>query len=349
MNDETPVAVISGANRGIGLEAARQLAEQGYRVIIGSRDEQKGHEAAEGLDGAVEARQLDVSDPESVERFAQGLEGEVDHVDALINNAGVIGDTGRRGADADLDEVKGVLETNLFGAWRLTQALAPLLEKSGHGRVVNISSGMGQLSDMNGGAPSYRVSKTALNALTRIFANELGGVGREGQLGVPRAGCRPTWAAPGPRARWTRAPTRRCGWPPSRRTARPAASSAVASRSTGEDSARGPQMTGTATQAAPPAPPAGQYPHLPPGRADAASPRKAPPAPGAPPPPPPPPPDQGAWGSDQQYGGVWDDKDAWGPRGLRACGGAQCSATKPSSGTIGRPRSTQAAIPPARL
>jgi NAD(P)-dependent dehydrogenase (short-subunit alcohol dehydrogenase family) len=108
-----------------------------------------------------------------VERFAREVEGEVDHLDALINNAGVIGDTGRRGTDADLDEVKEVLETNVFGAWRLTQALAPLLEKSGHGRVVNISSGMGQLSDMNGGAPSYRVSKTALNALTRIFANEL--------------------------------------------------------------------------------------------------------------------------------------------------------------------------------
>ncbi|MGI8597106.1 MAG: SDR family oxidoreductase [Thermoleophilaceae bacterium] len=174
MNDETRVAVISGANRGIGLEAARQLAQKGYRVIIGSRDEQKGREAAEGLDGTVEARQLDVSDPESVERFAREVEGEVDYLDALINNAGVIGDTGRRGTDADLDEVKEVLETNVFGAWRLTQALAPLLEKSGHGRVVNISSGMGQLSDMNGGAPSYRVSKTALNALTRIFANELG-------------------------------------------------------------------------------------------------------------------------------------------------------------------------------
>ncbi len=173
MNDETPVAVISGANRGIGLEAARQLAERGYRVIIGSRDEQKGREAAEGLDGPVEARQLDVSDPESVERFAREVEGEVDHLDALINNAGVIGDTGRRGTDADLDEVKDVLETNVFGAWRLTQALAPLLEKSGHGRVVNISSGMGQLSDMNGGAPAYRVSKTGLNALTRILAAEL--------------------------------------------------------------------------------------------------------------------------------------------------------------------------------
>jgi NAD(P)-dependent dehydrogenase (short-subunit alcohol dehydrogenase family) len=172
VNDHQAVAVVSGGNRGLGLEAARQLAERGYRVIVGSRDERRGREAVEGLAG-VEARQLDVADPGSVQRFARALEDEVDHLDVLINNAGVIGDTGRRGSDADLDEVKQTLETNVFGAWRLTQALAPLLERGGHGRVVNLSSGMGQLSDMGGGAPSYRVSKTALNALTRIFAHEL--------------------------------------------------------------------------------------------------------------------------------------------------------------------------------
>ena len=177
VNEDQPVAVISGGNRGIGLEAARQLAAQGYRVIVGSRDEDAGREAIADLDGQVEARQLDVSDPESVERFARSVEQDPGRVDALINNAGVIGDTSKRGVDADLDEVKKTLETNTFGAWRLTQALAALLEAGGHGRVANVSSGMGQLSDMNGGAPSYRVSKTALNAVTRIFASELAEAG----------------------------------------------------------------------------------------------------------------------------------------------------------------------------
>ena len=98
-------------------------------------------------------------------------------LDILVNNAGIGGDTGSRGSDADLAEVKATVDTNLFGAWRLAKALIPLMERSGNGRIVNVSSGMGQLSDMGGGAPSYRLSKAGLNVLTRILSSELAGSG----------------------------------------------------------------------------------------------------------------------------------------------------------------------------
>ncbi len=174
--NEQRVAVVSGANRGIGLEIARQLATTGLRVVMGARDGAKGSEAAERLSGQgldVTARALDVADQGSVDAFAGAVEADLGGVDVLVNNAGVIGDTGASGLEADLDEVKRTLETNLFGAWRLAEAVVPLMRGRGGGRIVNLSSGTGQLSDMNGGAPAYRVSKTSLNALTRIFASEL--------------------------------------------------------------------------------------------------------------------------------------------------------------------------------
>ncbi len=180
MSNEERIAVISGANRGIGLEVARQLAGEGYRVVLGSRDEEKGQAAAEGLtaDGMrVEARRLDVADEASIAEFARGLEEDPGRVDVLVNNTGVIGDTSRRGSEPELDEIRNTLETNLFGAWALTAAVLPLMRRTGGGRIVNVSSGMGQLSDMGGGAPSYRVSKAGLNVMTRILANELEGDG----------------------------------------------------------------------------------------------------------------------------------------------------------------------------
>ncbi|MGI8439593.1 MAG: SDR family oxidoreductase [Thermoleophilaceae bacterium] len=176
MNAERRLAVVSGANRGIGLEISRQLAREGYRVMMGARDEAKGREAAESLAGEgldVEAHPLDVADQASVEAFARAVGERGGRVGALVNNAGVIGDTSASGTEADLDEVRRTLETNLFGAWRLSEAIIPLMRGEASGRIVNVSSGMGQLSDMNGGAPAYRVSKTGLNALTRILASEL--------------------------------------------------------------------------------------------------------------------------------------------------------------------------------
>jgi NAD(P)-dependent dehydrogenase (short-subunit alcohol dehydrogenase family) len=166
---------VSGGNRGIGHEVARQLAELGYTVVIGSRDSTRGEEAARELGEGVVARQLDVTDDESVERAIASIADEFGRLDVLVNNAGVEGGGWSTSAtDVDLDEVRDTLETNLYGAWRLTQAALPLMRRSGYGRIVNLSSGMGQLSDMGGHAPAYRISKTGLNVLTRMLTAELG-------------------------------------------------------------------------------------------------------------------------------------------------------------------------------
>jgi NAD(P)-dependent dehydrogenase (short-subunit alcohol dehydrogenase family) len=161
------IAVITGANRGIGLEVARRLAARGDTAILAARDPAKAQAAAERV--GAHAAQLDVTDAQSVQRFV----AELGEVDALVNNAAINYDSWERATTADLDVVRDTLETNLFGAWRVTQALLPQLQRSAHPRIVNVSSGSGQLSDMGGGTPAYRVSKTALNALTRMLAAEL--------------------------------------------------------------------------------------------------------------------------------------------------------------------------------
>jgi NAD(P)-dependent dehydrogenase (short-subunit alcohol dehydrogenase family) len=169
------VALISGGNRGIGREVARQLADLEYNVVIGSRDLEKGEEAARELGPAVSALQLDVTDEESIVRCVASIAEDPGRIDVLVNNAGVAGGGWSTSAiDVDLDEVRQTLETNLFGAWRLTEEALPLMRKNGYGRIVNISSGMGQLSDMGGHSPAYRVSKTGLNVLTRMLTAELG-------------------------------------------------------------------------------------------------------------------------------------------------------------------------------
>jgi NAD(P)-dependent dehydrogenase (short-subunit alcohol dehydrogenase family) len=170
------VALVSGGNRGIGREVARRLAEEGYRVVIGSRDPDRGEEVARELGSGVAARQLDVTDEESIERCIESVAGKLGRLDVLVNSAGITGGGWSTNAyDVDLDEVRHTLETNLYGAWRLTQAALPLMRENRYGRVVNISSGMGQLADMGGHAPAYRVSKTGLNVLTRMLAAELEG------------------------------------------------------------------------------------------------------------------------------------------------------------------------------
>jgi NAD(P)-dependent dehydrogenase (short-subunit alcohol dehydrogenase family) len=175
--DSGRVALVSGGNRGIGLEIVRQLAERDITTILGSRDEESGRKAAEELSGNVVVRELDVSDEESVGRLASFIEGEFGRLDVLVNNAGISNDEGQRGVDADLDRVREALETNLLGAWRLCEAAIPLMHRHRYGRIVNISTGMAALEDMGGGSPGYRVSKTGLNALTRILASELRGSG----------------------------------------------------------------------------------------------------------------------------------------------------------------------------
>ena len=175
------IALVTGANRGIGLEVVRQLAERGFTAVLGSRDPERGRNAAEALaaDGlqGVEARRLDVDDPDSVRELARELDGEFGRLDVLVNNAAILYDTWQSGVDADLEVVHRAFETNVFGAWRTTQACLPLLRRSSHGRIVNVSSGAGSLSGMGAGTPAYSVSKAALNALTRILAAELRGDG----------------------------------------------------------------------------------------------------------------------------------------------------------------------------
>ena len=125
----------------------------------------------EGLD--VGACQLDVADAASVEAAVEGIRREHGRLYAVVNNAAILYDTWQRGVDADLDEVRDAFETNVLGAWRITQACLPLLRRSDSARIVNVSSGAGALTDMGGGTPAYRTSKAALNALTRVLAAEL--------------------------------------------------------------------------------------------------------------------------------------------------------------------------------
>ncbi|NUP01686.1 MAG: SDR family NAD(P)-dependent oxidoreductase [Nonomuraea sp.] len=167
------VCVVTGANRGIGLEVARQLAAAGDTVVLTARDEGKAAKAAAGIGGEVVARRLDVAGERSASGLARDLEETYGRVDVLVNNAAIHYDTWQRASGADLGVVEEALETNLLGAWRATLALLPLLRASAHGRIVNVSSEAGSLASMGGGTPAYAVSKTALNALTRMLAAEL--------------------------------------------------------------------------------------------------------------------------------------------------------------------------------
>jgi NAD(P)-dependent dehydrogenase (short-subunit alcohol dehydrogenase family) len=163
----TEVALVTGTSRGIGAEIARQLAsDHGFMVFAGARDPDDVQEA----DGIVPI-ELDVTDQADVDDAQERIGSEVGHLDALVNNAGIYGDP-IGAADYDLDRAHEVLEVNTFGPWRLIEAFLPLMRKSTQPRIVNVSSGAGQLSDMNGGRAAYRVSKAGLNALTRTLASD---------------------------------------------------------------------------------------------------------------------------------------------------------------------------------
>jgi NAD(P)-dependent dehydrogenase (short-subunit alcohol dehydrogenase family) len=169
------VAVVTGANRGIGLEVVRQLAEGDYIVVLGSRDLEKGEAAAKrlGARDRVLVRRLDVTRERDITGLRDELADSYGVLHALVNNAAINYDPHEEATDADLDVVRETLETNIFGAWRMCQAFIPLLRQSQHGRIVNVSSESGSLSEMGGGSPAYATSKTALNALTRMLAAEL--------------------------------------------------------------------------------------------------------------------------------------------------------------------------------
>ncbi|GCE06943.1 SDR family NAD(P)-dependent oxidoreductase [Dictyobacter aurantiacus] len=181
------IVLVTGASHGIGLEVCRQLAGAGMTVILTARDVAKASAAAqplieEGRD--VRPYALDVAQDESVRALASVLEQEFGRLDALVNNAAAYVDWTEKATTADLQAAHAVLETNLFGAWRTTQILLPLIRKSQHGRIVNVSSGAGSHGDQQfglttnrGAVASYGISKAALNALTSKFAAELEGTG----------------------------------------------------------------------------------------------------------------------------------------------------------------------------
>jgi NAD(P)-dependent dehydrogenase (short-subunit alcohol dehydrogenase family) len=175
------VALVTGANRGIGREVARQLAERGYEVLLSARDGEKAAaaaaELAESMGAKVTPLTLDVADPESIAAAAERVRADPGRLDVLVNNAGIGSDFGVAGVAPDFDKIQLALDTNFYGAYRLTVALLDLLRASEHPRIVNVSSGMGGVTEMGGWTPGYRVSKAALNAVTRILSAELAGEG----------------------------------------------------------------------------------------------------------------------------------------------------------------------------
>ena len=179
---EIPVALITGANQGIGLQVAKKLAAHGFAVLIGSRSLQRGEEAASGVEGDCRAIQLDVTDQASIDAAAERIRDELGRLDVLVNNAGIAhaGDADRsleeivrtgRACVASLDEVRAVFETNVFGVIAVTQAMLPLLREAPAGRIVNVSSGRASLAfaldlestniKVNAAAPGFTV--TAMN------------------------------------------------------------------------------------------------------------------------------------------------------------------------------------------
>jgi len=178
MHESTsPVALVTGANRGIGREVARQLAERGYEVMLSAREDAKAAQAAAEVaaqtGGSVSALTLDIADPASIASAAERLREDPGRLDVLVNNAGVGTDWGVSGTTPDFDAMDRALQTNFYGAYRLTVALLELLRASSHPRIVNVSSGMGGVAEMGGWSPGYRVSKAAMNAMTRILSTEL--------------------------------------------------------------------------------------------------------------------------------------------------------------------------------
>lgn len=172
-------ALVTGGNKGIGLEIARQLARAGWRVFLGARDGGRGQKAAADLagEGTVEFLEIDVSSLASIQTAAAELTRRTPTLDALINNAGILEDEGQSILDSDVDLIRRTLETNTFGPLQLTRALLPALRAAGDARVINLSSGLGQLGDMEDGYPGYAMSKTALNVVTRKLADALKGDG----------------------------------------------------------------------------------------------------------------------------------------------------------------------------
>ena len=173
------IALVTGANRGIGQQICADLAAQNIQVILASRDLQKGEAAAQMIRASqpqaqIVVHQLDVTSDASVNTLHDFVLKAYGRLDILVNNGAILIDDDVSIFNLDIPRLQATLEANLYGPLRLCQAFIPLMQTNGYGRVVNVSSEMGQLSDMGVGTAAYRISKTALNSLTTIFAAEVG-------------------------------------------------------------------------------------------------------------------------------------------------------------------------------
>ncbi len=167
------IALVTGANKGIGFAAAHGLAKAGFHVFVAARDTEKGEEAAERIRAEGYSAQfitIDVTDEDSIVSAAREIADKWEGIDVLVNNAAINLDEGRGILDVPLQTFEDTFKTNVWGVLLMTQAFWPLLKHGVGGRVINVSSGAGQLHDMKNEMPSYAMSKTAVNALTRQFA-----------------------------------------------------------------------------------------------------------------------------------------------------------------------------------
>jgi len=182
MKTDKKIAAVTGANRGIGLEVASQLAALGYHVILAARDPAQAKKAMQSHSastGELDYLPLDVSQEKSIHEFFTEISTRFGKLDVLVNNAGVFLDSDSNFKDGSAFKIEPALisktlATNTLGPYLLCQLFIPLMKKNGFGRVVNVSSGMGQLSEMGSSYPAYRISKTALNVVTKVFAAESG-------------------------------------------------------------------------------------------------------------------------------------------------------------------------------
>ena len=168
------MALVTGANRGLGLETAHQLFARGLRVVLAGRDDDALDRALHSFDRANEQAMtvhMDVTNPESIRSAQRAVAGRFGAVDILVNNAAVLLFENEDVLSIPLDAYRRTFETNLFGAIEVSRVFAPAMAQSGYGRIVNVSSGAGQLARMSDYAPAYSMSKAALNAFTRILAH----------------------------------------------------------------------------------------------------------------------------------------------------------------------------------